>query len=327
MAMPTINREEILRNWAADAARRLVHAGDLLAARQSLSGPDHGNVPPWAGSDALDFHGTLASIWIWLRAERLTGEDRFELNIASGWSFVEQAWRRFIPTALDPSASDEAPYDCAMVLRAAALEHSTRGKRDTASLAESAARVLSAYLSDLEDLGGREFKDPGFLVWSLAEYARGIGERGLLTNARRFVDRAFGMKAPPAFASEATATDALFDFSSTTATRILSVVAGEGATPFVGAWLRERVSSGAPTELIARPMDENVWNACVAVAMGRAFVVSTLPAFLDAHQAIMAELDRRATDGALTRHRQEGPSGETLATYYYALAVDALVKL
>src|SRR5947207_15337675 len=90
--MPSSNRDETLKAWAADAAQRLMSAGEALAARQMLSGNDHGNVPPWPGSDDPDFHGTLAAVWIWTRAEKLGGEDRFDLNIAAGWSFVEKAW-------------------------------------------------------------------------------------------------------------------------------------------------------------------------------------------------------------------------------------------
>jgi hypothetical protein len=324
--MPSPTREETLRTWAVDAGRRLVRAGDVLAARQSSSGPDQGNVPPWPGSDVLDFHGTLAAVWIWSRAQKLTSEDRFALNVAAGWSFVERAWSRFIPSALGPSASDEAPYDCAMVLRAALADRSPRGTARVDAQADKAARLLGVYLSDLDELGGREFKDPGFLVWSLADYARTVGERGLLASARRFVERAFGMKATPAFAAEpAVSGDGLFDFSCTTATRVLSVISAEGATPFVGAWLRERVATSAPRALVPRTLDENTWNACAAAALGRAYVVSTDPAFLDAHQSILGEVDRRATDGALGR--QPGFPAESAATFYYALAVDALVKL
>jgi hypothetical protein len=323
--MSSASREETLKAWAAAAAQRLVRAGEVLAARQILSGQEPGNVPPWPGSDDLDFHGTLAAVWIWTRAEKLTGQDRFALNIASGWSFVERSWSHFVPTAIGPTASDEAPYDCALVLRAALVDRGPRGARDVGALTESAARLLGVYLSDLDEVNGREFKDAGFLAWNLADYARDIGERGLLSTARRFIDRAFGMKAPPAFASEPASTGGLFDFSSTTATRIMAVLSGEGATPFVGAWLRERVAAGAPRTFVPRPMDENTWNACAAAALGRAFVISTDERFFDAHQAIMTELESRLEDGALGR--APGFSAETSATFYYALAVDALVKV
>ncbi|HEY0714130.1 MAG TPA: hypothetical protein VGF45_15725, partial [Polyangia bacterium] len=166
---------------------------------------------------------------------------------------------------------------------------------------------------------------PGFLVASLADYARHRGDRGLLAAARGFVDRGFGMKALPSFASEPVATADLFDFSSTTATRVLAVLACEGTTPFTGAWLRERVVPAIPNGFVSRPYDENCWNACAATALGRAYLVSTDPSFLRAHQAILAKLDARvgAMSGMLGRH--SGLEDETMATYYFGLALDALV--
>src|SRR6185295_11481708 len=143
---------------------------------------------------------------------------------------------------------------------------------------------------------------------------------------RRFVERTFGMKAPSAFSSEPAALTGLFDFSSTTATRIMATIAAEGNTPFVGAWLRERVAPGVPRSFLPRKLDENTWNACVAWALGRAYVVSTDPVFMQAYSDIMDELERRDgdRDGALGRDRTFREP-ETAATFYYALAVDALV--
>jgi hypothetical protein len=103
-------------------------------------------------------------------------------------------------------------------------------------------------------------------------------------------------------------------------------MAAEGNTPFVGAWLRERVAAGVPPGFTARRLDENTWNASVAWALGRAYVVSTDPAFLQSYSEVMDELERRDTDrdGALARDRTVS-APETSATFYYALAVDALV--
>ncbi|HEV3030228.1 MAG TPA: hypothetical protein VG319_01225, partial [Polyangia bacterium] len=118
----------------------------------------------------------------------------------------------------------------------------------------------------------------------------------------------------------------LFDFSSTTGTRVLAVLAAEGSTPFVGAWLRERVAPIAPPAFTSRRPAENTWNACAAWALGHAYVASTDPTFLQSYTAIMDELERRDgdRDGALGRDRSFREA-ETAATFYYALAVDALV--
>lgn len=318
------SRDEIQRAFTPEAQARLVRAGESLAARQASSGAGRGNVAPWAGSDEPDFHGTLSAIFVWSRAQDLAADDRFSLNVASAWSFIDEAWRRFIPDALGPEAGEEAAYDCAMVLAAALADSDGAGKEPRAERVAAAARLLAAYLSDLTDLTGREFRDPSFLAWTLAEYARARNDRGMLAGVRRFVDRAFGMKSPPQFAGEAVATDGLFDFSSTTAMRVLAVIAGEGPTPFVGAWLRERVVAAIPAAFVGRPLDENCWNACVAVACGRAFVISTDPAFFSAYRAIVTELARREQGGGIGR--KPGFPAETAATFYYALALDALVR-
>ena len=323
--MPSASREEQLRIYAGQATERLVGAGQVLAERQAMGGPARGNVPPWPGSEDSDFHGTLSAIWVWSRAQTLSRNDHFSLNIAAGWDYVNSTWDQFVPAALGPAACDEAAYDCAMVLRAALADPKILRadadedrRRDRAA---SAARLLGAYVNDLENPAGREFRDPGFLAWNLGEYARVAGDRGLGSMVRRFVEAAFGMKAPPPFGSEAAACDGLFDFSCTTATRVLAVVGAEGPTPFIGAWLRERVASAVARTFVPRPMDENTWNACAAIAAGRAYAASTDLAFFEAHGAILSELDRRAERGVLGR--QPGFAAETAATFYYAMAVDA----
>lgn len=316
-----------LKTYTPQAVRHLALAGTTLADRQSIRPGTRGNVPPWIGADDPDFHGTLAAIWIWARHQRLSGETRFSAQRGAGWSFVEAAWKKFIPEALGSASSDEAAYDCALALVAHVAERglgSIDGRRQ--ALIDGAARVLSTYLADLDQPVGREFRDPGFLAWALVQYARAVEDRGLLASGRRFVERVFGMKAPPVWSAEPAGNDGLFDFSSTTATRVLAILASEGNTPFVGAWLRERVAPVAPRAFLPRRLDENTWNACTAWALGRAYVVSTDPVFLQAYSTIMDELERRDDDrdAALGRDRMVR-SADTATTFYYALATDALV--
>ena len=56
--MSSASREEQLRAYAGEAIERLVGAGQVLAGRQAMGGHVRGNVPPWPGSEDLDFHGT-----------------------------------------------------------------------------------------------------------------------------------------------------------------------------------------------------------------------------------------------------------------------------
>ena len=316
-----------LKSHPSVVVRHLSAAGETLAQRQETVVGRRGNVPPWPDADEVDFHGTLAAIWIWARHERLSGTEQFATARATAWTFCEIASKRFVPESLDSVVDDEAAYDCAMVLIAGAAEAAIaelEGRR--ASIVERAARVLANHLHSLESMSGREFRDPGLLAYALIDYARATDDRGILSVGRRFVERAFGMKPPAPFVNEPAVAGGLFDFSSTTATRILAVIAAEGTTPFVGAWLRERIAAGSPPGFVRRRMDETCWNACVAWGLGRAYVVSTDPAFLAAYGNLIEELQRRDVVGDGTLARGPGmPEGDTLATLYYALAVDALV--
>lgn len=326
--------DPILKNYSAQALAHFERAATTLALRQAGAGAgDEGNVVPWPGSADRDFHGTLAAIWIWARHQSLSRDARFAKNRVASWRFVEDVWRSFIPEAIGPDASDEAAFDCALVLRAALGEQALGmpASDQRARLVGGAARVLAAHLGELDDVSGRDFHDPGFLAWNLIEYARAFEDRGLLAAGRRFVERAFGMKSPPIFATEPEVPGALFDFSSTTATRVLAVLAGEGNTPFVGAWLRERVAGSMPSGFVKRAHDERCWNACVAALLGRAYVVSTEVRFLDAYRAIRAELERRngepQTNGANAGNGESSAdAAETLLIFYSSLAADALVR-
>jgi hypothetical protein len=316
-----------LKTYTPQASRHMGLAGAVLAARQPTAGSNRGNVPPWPRAEEPDFHGTLAAIWIWARHHRLSGDPRFATNRAAAWAFVDAQGKRFVPEALDNTSSDEAAYDCAVLLMAHGAERAlstSDGRRQ--ALVDRAARVLAAYLGALGDFSGREFKDPGFLARALIEHARAVEDRGLLASGHKFVERAFGMRPPAPFAQEPAPPSGLFDFSSTTGTRVLAVLAAEGNTPFVGAWLRERVVPIAPPTFTARRQDENTWNACAAWGLGQAYVASTDPILLQSYTEIMDELERRDgdRDGALGRDRTFREA-ETPATFYYALAVDALV--
>jgi hypothetical protein len=322
----TQEREQYLATYVHQAAQRMKAAGDVLATRQAKSGPLRGNVAPYEGCVDPDFHGTLASIWLWSRAHIAAGETRYGPQIGAAWGFIESQWGNFVPRALSDSAGDEAPFDCAMMLRAGLATHALVGTGDWRRLGDVAARLLAGYLSDLSDLNGRAFLDPGFLAWNLADYARVTGDRGLSASVGRFVDKAFGTRKPDPFADEPVSKHELFDFSSTTATRILAVIATEGETPFIGTWLRERVAKLFPDGFSPRAQDENVWNACVAFAAGRAYLASTEDRFRVVHAQIAEQLASRALDQHGAIGRAPGFGSETLATFYYGLALDSLLR-
>ena len=95
-------REEVplRRPSPMEVGQRLRHAGETLAMRQVAGGPHRGNVPAWPGSPDLDFHGTLAALWLWTRAGALTQSDVFGANVSAAWTFVVDSWPRFVPASM-----------------------------------------------------------------------------------------------------------------------------------------------------------------------------------------------------------------------------------
>jgi hypothetical protein len=164
-SMPSALVEEKIGSYRPKVIERLQYAGDTLASRQEMGGHTRGNVPPWPGSGDGDFHGTLSAIWVWSRGKSCSATTAILSTSPRRWSFVESNWSDFIPRSLGAHASDEAAYDCAMVLRAWMAGDGHKVIDDESARRErvaSAARLLGAYVTDLENLSGREFKDPGF---------------------------------------------------------------------------------------------------------------------------------------------------------------------
>jgi hypothetical protein len=303
-------------------------AGRALEMRQSESpGPLRGNVSPWsvdAGAEVEDLHGTLMAIWVWARHQALTGAPRFEDNRRLGWRFVLEAAVRHLPETI--SESDyEAPFGCACLLRAVMAERAIDHDDMRSALAEVAFDSLARYVAGLRLAAGREFRDPGFLVWTLAEYSRAVGsERGLVT-AAQYARRHFGTEPPPAPVEETCEAGALFDFLSTSSTLVQAVVATQTEPAFVIAYLREYVLPVCPRALSPRAQDEHAWNASVAWLLGTGYRLTLDDGFFDAYRAVLADLEARDRDGDAALGRDAAAREyETLPTWAWALAVDIL---
>src|SRR4029450_5153972 len=98
--------------------------------------------------------------------------------------------------------------------------------------------------------------------------------------------------------------------------RSWSGIPARGAPRFSAACLPERLAPAIPPGFTSRPLDENCWNGCVAAALGRAYVVSTDPVFLRAHQTVMTTLEGRVRSMSGTLGRQAGFEDETGPTFY-----------
>src|SRR5262249_31437139 len=143
--------------------------------------------------EAESFHGTLMAIWVWARHDTLAHSQRFEHSRELGWSFVLQAAARHLPDSLD-EGDYESPFDAACLLHAALADREAGSNDARQGLATLAAGALASHVEGLPVVergarAGREFRDPGFLAWQLAEWARLAQDRRALAAATACVER------------------------------------------------------------------------------------------------------------------------------------------
>jgi len=302
----------------------LAKAGRALELHQiEAPGMLCGNVSPWESREAEDFCGTLMAIWLWARHQTLTGQKRFQESRELGWRFVLEAGVRHLPETITEK-DYEAPFGCACLLRAAAADREAGTDEARQAMAELAADSLREYVL-AKPQSGREFRDPGFLVWSLAEHGRASKDPASLQVAMAYAEAQFGTQPPPPPREEPSSELGMFDFLSTSSTRVLAGIATQEVTPFLGAWLRERVLPVLPEGFVARPRDENPWNASVAWLLGKAYSLTHAKEFLERYFAIVGELSLRDTDHDAALGRDASfPERETLPTWAFSLAMDAL---
>jgi hypothetical protein len=307
----------------AQVAEHLGRTATFLASLQG-EGALRGNVSPWRSTPYPDFHGTLQAIWVWARHAELTRDETHLPRIEAAWAFIDDQFARYVPVVLGPQAPYEAGYDCASVLLAAIADQRLFQDDQHRSRALQASEVLATYLEGLRESPGREFRDPGWMAYNLAEYGRLQEDPALVDAARVYVERCYPTKFP-SFVDEPNQDDVMFDFLSTQATRTMATVSALGHIPYTGAWLRERVLGAAPKAFVGRVRDEHAWNATVAAALGAAYRVSHDAGFLDGYFAILNELKRRDQAHACAMARDSNyPEFESGPTFFWAFAMDAL---
>ena len=301
-----------LKTYAPQAVRHLAAAGDVLAERQeTVAGPARATSPPGRAPT------TSTSTARWRRSGSGRGTSGCRARTATrrprgaAWAFVETqreaVHSRRASTA--PSATRRrttARWPCSRARPSAALGE--LGRQAAGGRRPRARACWPITWARWRTCRGREFSDPGFLAYALAEYARAVDDRGLLAGAAqvrraRVRDegagavrgRAGGGRRPVRFLVDDGDADPGGD-------------RGGG-----GDAVRRRVAARARGGQRARPgssprrLDENTWNACVAWALGRAYVVSTDPVFMQAYSDMMDELERR--DSRPRRRAAARPDG------------------
>lgn len=261
-----------------------------------------------------DFHDTLEAIWVWSHNRRLTGERKFDANIREAWHYIFKNLRRFEPLQ---------PYDASHALLA--LIEDGRWSREKRKLGTEATDSLRSYIRKLDRYDGREYRDPFWMLFTLARYAAACGDEALsafVMDTRLRWERAGAFRLTSPSKEPKHIGPGGHDFFSINANKVLAVTEALGPHPETNAWLESDAIPNLAMGFVRREVDENAWNANLATAMAAAYNISRNPAFLEEYFAIMNELRRRDTPGVCSLPRQPGSyrDSESWVTFFWSFA-------
>jgi hypothetical protein len=82
-----------------------------------------------------------------------------------------------------------------------------------------------------------------------------------------------------------------------------------------------------PRGFVKRPVDENPWNANVAMALGKSYLMTGENVFLEKYFSIMDELKKRDIQNSSALPRCEGfLARESWVTFFYAYAYSSIIQ-
>ena len=327
-----------LRKHVKDLETYFKNASDFLVKCQ-ISEPYvqkgilRGSVCPWeigiadtSGFTILeDFHDTLEAMWVWSYYNGVSRKATYKPNIKRGWSYVTTNFERFIP----PHKETEGLYDCSQVILSGALYEKIFGDKNYYKWVETAGNRLARYLLKSRTPQGRAYSDPWWMATCLASAGQSLGHNNWLETAKSFVrhsviekEKPFSNveKEPPHRGPED------HDFFSCNANKVLALLACNSSEKVVEELIVDKFLPVTPEKFVKRHVDENPWNANVAMALGKSYLLTGEDAFLQRYFSIMDELKRRDVQNSSALPRSETfPVRESWVTFFYAYAYAAVI--
>lgn len=287
-----------------------------------------GSVCPWevGGLNAYgftileDFHDTLEAIWAWSYYAKISGNLAYNRNIQMAWEYVTANFPRFIQA----SDVNGGLYDCAWLALTGSVYERIFSDRKYRKWVETAGNRLSSYVSRLHSIRGREYSDPWWMSACLASAAFSLRRTDWLEVAQDFVRRNI-MRSKKPFSKVEKEPRHLgpggHDFFSSNANKALALVACFPSEATAARLLVDRFLPSAPGRFVKRHADENAWNANVAAALGRSYLVTKEREFLRRYFVIMDELMKRDYRNSCALPRSATfPRRESWVTVFYAYA-------
>ena len=312
-----------LKNHFKKASKFLIKC--QIAAPYVTKGTLLGCVCPWEIGESADegafpivedFHDTLEAVWVWSLYTKVSGNMSFRSNIDRALEYVTSNWNRFIG---NEERTGKSLYDCSYVLFSGTLFASVFDEKKYRVQFLLAGNRLAEYLSTLESTDGREYSDPFWMAHCLGLAATKLRQK----RARKAMDAAVPfsrVEEEPAHVGPGG-----HDFFSKNANVALALIScfGEESKKILLTKFLPRV----PASFVVRHADENAWNAHLASALGKSYVLTRRDEFLRYYLLIMNELAKRdnRSSAALPRSPSFGRR-ESWVTFFYAHAYASAIK-
>ena len=292
-----------------------------------------GSVCPWeigvgetSGFTILeDFHDTLEAMWVWCYYTKISKKVNYKPNIKMGWNYVTANFERFIP----PHKENEGLYDCSQIILGSSLYEKVFSDKSYHKWLEIAGNRLAHYLSKIQSAQERGYLDPWWMATCLASAAQILDQREWLEVAKNLVKRGVIEKETPFSRVEKEpphrgAGD--HDFFSHNANKVLALLSCFPRKAIVKEILVRKFLPLAPRRFVKRHVDANPWNANVAAALGRSYLLTGEDKFLQRYFLIMDELRKRDIRNSSALPRSEKfPLRESWVTFFYAYAYASVI--
>ncbi|NWG10938.1 hypothetical protein HXY33_04205 [Candidatus Bathyarchaeota archaeon] len=293
----------------------------------------HGSVCPWEIGNSADegafpiledFHDTLEAIWVWSYYTNAFREQSFQRNIEWAWEYIVNNWKRFIGKN---ESENKSLYDYSHILFSGTFYTKAFNDNRYEQLILQAGNRLENHLKKLKSTEGREYCDPFWMAHCLGLAAKTLKRQRWLKTAKTFVERSIVNKENPFSKAEREPRHKGLgghDFFSKNANKALASISCLNEETVEEMLLKDFLPR-LPSRFVSRHIDENAWNAHLATAIGKAYILTSNERFLSPYFAIMDELQKRDVQkfAALPR----SPSflrRESWVTFFYAHAYSSL---
>ncbi|MEM3825704.1 MAG: hypothetical protein QXG27_06140 [Candidatus Bathyarchaeia archaeon] len=289
----------------------------------------HGCICPWEIGESTDegvfpvvedFHDTLEAIWVWSYYTKISRKQTFKPHIEWAWEYVTKNWKRFIKE----EKTNGSLYDCSFVLFGGTFYQKVFSDNKYEKLVVSAGNHLEKYLGKLESTKGREYYDPFWMTFCLGLAAKQLKQEKWFRTAETFVKNNIVLAKRPFSSVEREPRHkgpGNHDFFCKNANKALALMVCLDQEEVIREILLKKFLPCLPKNFVLRHVDENAWNAHLASAIGKSYILTSNIEFLKRYFAIIDELKARDVQKSAALPRS--PSflrRESWVAFFYAYA-------